>query len=215
MGMMGNTMPRFLSDGGINSGQMAADFSHLEAEDRRAYERIYKDSISGKPSSGYGERGIMNDARNGRITDKQGANRKGMSRNTKAKLWKLAGNVIGTAIGGGALGAALGDVLDPRFRKAAMKTPYRSSSPLPSNGLVRREPLSEPSSADADMEKTLSNRLMDRAEELQVGKGMQDYEDDYKHNRDRRKFLPDMDESENMRNAVRSVLTEALKSIRS
>lgn len=210
---------------------MNIDFNTLNKEDREYWNKLYAqtsgDATSGgtpskttavvpkggePPEDGDDENGD----RRGRHEQRSGKKRPLLSRNKKDRLWSAAGALVGGLLAGGT-GAAIGSYLaSPRARMNGMK---RS---LPNTGPLRQETryddrLSEPSDKFKDHEKTFSQRFLDKATELQVGKSTDDYHDDYTRNRNLSKWIDDGDEdfkeSVERRN-VRAIVTEALKAIR-
>lgn len=190
---------------------MASKFDSLEAEDRKVWRELYDYTTGGgttpghKPSSSAstpsGPTGPYDDPDIGKVAyDKygrlikpkkqnvEGGSKKPLlSRNTKATLWRRAGQVIGTAIGGGVLGHALGELMDPRARARAARygTPSQAhTAPIPQAQNHKDYRLDEPDWSKKDMEKPFTKRMLDRAEELQVGKSRSDFSDDAKRARD-------------------------------
>ena len=133
---------------------MASKFDSLEAEDRKVWRELYDYTSGGgttpghKPSSpaptSSGPTGPYDDPDIGKVAyDKYGrlikpkkqnaeagSKKPLLSRNTKATIWRRAGQAIGTAIGGGVLGHALGELMDPRARARAARygTPSQANT---------------------------------------------------------------------------------------
>ena len=190
---------------------MASKFDTMEAEDRRVWRELYDYTSGGGTTSGHkpssspvstpsGPTGPYDDPDIGKVAyDKygrlikprkqnvEGGSKKPLlSRNTKATLWRRAGQLAGMAIGGGPLGALVGNLLDPRERAKAARygTSQVNSAPSPKAVDHNDFRLDEPDWSKKDMEKPFSKRLLDRAEELQVGKSRGDFSDEAKRARD-------------------------------
>lgn len=204
---------------------MEIDFERLNKEDREYWNELYSrtsgSSAPASPTTAVTPKETGGEGGDGgrRPADKEngdGRKRKQpmLSRNQKDRLWSAAGALVGGMIAGGT-GAAIGSYLaSPRKRMNAQKRELPNVGPLRQR-VEYNDRLAEPSNKFKDHEKTFSQRLMDKTAELQVGKGTDDYKDDYTRNRNLSKWVDDDDFDESVqRKTIESVITEALKNLR-
>lgn len=203
---------------------MEIDFERLNKEDREYWNELYS-RTSGSSSTASPTTAVApkvtggDDDESRRPADEDGEGRPKrkkpmLSRNQKDRLWSAAGALVGGMIAGGT-GAAIGSYLaSPRKRMNAQKRDLPDVGPLRQR-IEYDDRLAEPSNKFKDHEKTLSQRLMDKTAELQVGKGTDDYKDDYTRNRNLSKWVDDDDTDESVqRKTIESVITEALRNLR-
>lgn len=202
---------------------MEIDFERLNKEDREYWNELYSrtsgSSSTSSPTTAVATKGTGgDDDESRRPADEDGEGRPKrkqpmLSRNQKDRLWSAAGALVGGMIAGGT-GAAIGSYLaSPRKRMNAQKRDLPNVGPLRQR-IEYDDRLAEPSNKFKDHEKTFSQRLMDKTAELQVGKGTDDYKDDYTRNRNLSKWVDDDTDESVQRKTIESVITEALRNLR-